>query len=60
MESVDSAALESYGITWNHMESRGINGITWNHVESRGINGINGITWNQRNQRNHMESRRIT
>jgi hypothetical protein len=44
MESADSAVLESFGITWNHMES----------MESHGINGI------IRNQRNHMESTEST
>jgi len=36
-------SLESHGITWNHMESRGITWNQWNHTESH------GITWN------HME-----
>jgi hypothetical protein len=30
MESADSAVLESFGITWNHVESLGIM-ESWNH-----------------------------
>jgi hypothetical protein len=35
-------------IIWNHLESHGINGITWNHLESRGITWNHLESWNHR------------
>ncbi len=49
--------MESYGVTWSHMESYGVNGITWNHMESF---GVNRVTWSQWSHIESMESRRIT